>query len=392
MRVLIATTCKPDDRKTLCVIRALALSGAQVTVGGDRFLGQAFHSRFLDRKIHYPHPNDDMDGFVQSLMRHAAEKDYDVLLPMCDYTTIALAAHREEFSRHVCLPVPDYDSLLQTRDKMKTLKIAQQVGIEIPAAYCVHERRDLEVIVEKVNYPCVLKPRQGAGGIGLSFPDSKEALIRCYDSLPLESDMVFFYDRPLVQEYVSGDVHDVCLLFNRGQARAVLTQKRLRMYPHRGGVGILNETTDEPILKDKAIRLLEALRWHGPAQVEFKIDSNDGSAKLMEINGRFWGTLDLSVQAGMNFPLMACNMAMEGDIEPSSEYRVGLRYRWPFPFELLYAMEKKGGCRAFWKVFRLEANSVSDFWFRDPLPSLAEALYVARRVWWHRSLRPTRNG
>ena len=392
MRVFIATTCKFHDQKTLCVIRALALSGAQVTVGGDRFLGEAFYSRFSDRRIRYPHPKDDINGFIQCLMHHVAGRKYDVLLPMCNYTTIALSAHREKFSPYVQVPVPDYDSLLQARDKLQTLEIARQIGIKTPLTYCVHESQDLEEIAEKISYPCVIKPRQGAAAIGLMFPGSKEALMRCYNSLPSKSDMVFVYDRPLVQEYVPGEIHDVCLLFNRGKARAALTQKRLKMYPSRGGAGVINETTDEPALRDQAIMLLEALRWHGPAQVEFKIDSRDGTARLMEVNGRFWGTLDLSIQAGMNFPLMACRMAIDGDIDSSFEYKVGLRYRWAFPFGLLHAMETEGGWGSLWEFFRFDPNSVSDFWLSDPLPTLAKVLYIARLVWWHRSIRPTRSG
>ena len=391
MRAFIATTCKPDDRKTLCVIRALASRGVQVTVGGDRFLGQAFYSRFSHRRIRYPHPRDDTDGFVRCLTRHLAGREYDVLLPMCDYTTIPISVHREELSPYVRVPVPDYRSLCQTRDKLLTLGIARQLGIETPRTYCVHESQDLEAIAETVSYPCVVKPRQGAGAIGVMFPDSKAALMRAYSSLPSASDMVFVYDHPLVQEYVPGEVHDVCLLFNRGRARAALTQRRLRMYPRRGGVGILDETTDEPVLRDQAIRLLEVLRWHGPAEVEFKIDSRDGTARLMEVNGRFWGTLDLSIQAGVDFPWLACRMAIDGDIDPRFEYRVGLRYRWAFPYGLLYAMETNRVCRSLWEFIRYEPNSVSDLWLSDPLPTLAEALYIARRVWWHRSIRPTRS-
>ena len=139
MRVLIATTSKPDDRKTLCVIRALGLSGARITVGGDQFQGEAFYSRFIDQKIRYPHPRDDMDGFIQCLMHHVAGRKYDVLLPLCNYTTIALAAHQEEFSKYVRVPVPDHDSLYQARDKLQTLEIARQIGIETPITYCVHD-------------------------------------------------------------------------------------------------------------------------------------------------------------------------------------------------------------------------------------------------------------
>ena len=36
--------------------------------------------------------------------------------------------------------------------------------------------------------------------------------------------------------------------------------------------------------------------------VEFKLDARDGVAKLMEINGRFWGSLQLAVDAGVDFP------------------------------------------------------------------------------------------
>jgi predicted ATP-grasp superfamily ATP-dependent carboligase len=123
--------------------------------------------------------------------------------------------------------------------------------------------------------------------------------------------------------------------------------------------------------------LLETLRWHGPAQVEFKIDSRDGTARLMEVNGRFWGTLDLSIQAGINFPLMV----IDGDIDPNFEYKVGLRYRWAFPFGLLHAMETEEGWGSLLKFFRFELNSVSDFWLSDPLPTLAKVFYIARLVW-----------
>ena len=49
-------------------------------------------------------------------------------------------------------------------------------------------------------------------------------------------------------------------------------------------------------------RLLTALNWHGVAMVEFKIDAT-GQHWLMEINPRLWGSLALSIDAGVDFPL-----------------------------------------------------------------------------------------
>ncbi len=49
-------------------------------------------------------------------------------------------------------------------------------------------------------------------------------------------------------------------------------------------------------------RCCGALDWTGVAMVEFKLDARDGVAKLMEINGRFWGSLQLADRRGRRFP------------------------------------------------------------------------------------------
>ena len=47
--------------------------------------------------------------------------------------------------------------------------------------------------------------------------------------------------------------------------------------------------------------LLDELNWHGVAMVEFKV-TEDGTPYLMEINTRFWGSLQLAIDAGVDFP------------------------------------------------------------------------------------------
>ncbi len=62
--------------------------------------------------------------------------------------------------------------------------------------------------------------------------------------------------------------------------------------------------------------------------VEYKVDQRTGTPMLMEINGRFWGSLQLAVDAGVDFPRLLLECA-EGraPAEPVS-YRVGNRLRW----------------------------------------------------------------
>ena len=199
--------------------------------------------------------------------------------------------------------------------------------------------------------------------------------------------MAFDREHVLVQEYVPGEVHDACVLCEHGEIRAGLTQKRLRAYPAEGGIGTVVETTQEPELLDRARTLLQALRWHGPAQVEFKVDPQTGRTWLLEINGRFWGSTGVAIRAGINFPLLTCKLALAEDLGSSPEYAVGLRYRFPFPFGLLALAERGSRRQSLRDFFAPRRDTFSDLMWSDPLPLIAEVLYIGRRAWQRRSLR-----
>jgi predicted ATP-grasp superfamily ATP-dependent carboligase len=358
VKVLLAT-CGGGGRTTLSVMRSLARAGAQLTLGGDRFRGEAFRSRHAHARISYPSPAVDAAGFRASLLGHLRSRAFDVLLPMSDYTNLAISAIRSGVESLVSVPMPSHAAIRRAQDKLATLDLAQGLGVAIPDTHAPANRRELEEVATKIAYPCVLKPRSGAAARHTYVIESAAELVRRYEQLPRRNDLLYDY-RPLVQEFIPGRVHDVGALFCCGEPRALLTQARLRMRPAMGGVGVDNVTTRENDLQDQAVELLRALHWHGPAQVEFKRDARNGTPILMEVNPRFWGTLDLAVRAGIDFPNLAVRLAVDGDVEPCSEYRVGLRYRW---------LEARRG-RSFWNVLRPSKNAVTDFRWSDPMPQL----------------------
>jgi predicted ATP-grasp superfamily ATP-dependent carboligase len=369
MDVLVATESTSDDRKTLAAVRSLARSGARVIMGGD-MKRPAFFSRHCSGRIVYPHPEHGLDRFLDALEEHLKMRHYDVLLPMSDHITIPVAAARERLERHVRTVVPDPTSLERSRDKLKTLAIARRLGIGIPRTELVCGLEQLAGAADKTGLPCVLKPRRGAAGIGVQFIDSREELGAAWDRGVVQHNLVYDTRSRLLQGFLGGEVHDVCVLFRDGEPRAALTQKRVYMLPPRGGIAVLAETTDEPELRDLAIRLLAAMRWHGPAQVEFRIDERNGQPKLMEVNGRFWATLELSILAGVDFPVLACRMAIDGDVEPVFRYRVGQRFRWPIPF----AFQRGLSSHLRWSLLRPALRTGSNLSITDPLPHLMAAL------------------
>ena len=62
--------------------------------------------------------------------------------------------------------------------------------------------------------------------------------------------------------------------------------------------------------------------------VEYKVDAGTGTPYLMEVNGRFWGSLQLAVDAGVDFPALLLEAAVEGSVRPVAGYRTGVRSRW----------------------------------------------------------------
>jgi hypothetical protein len=62
--------------------------------------------------------------------------------------------------------------------------------------------------------------------------------------------------------------------------------------------------------------------------MECKLDQKRGQALLIEVNGRFWGSLQLAIDAGVDFPYLLCQLAMGRDIEAPVAYQVGVKSRW----------------------------------------------------------------
>jgi predicted ATP-grasp superfamily ATP-dependent carboligase len=74
-----------------------------------------------------------------------------------------------------------------------------------------------------------------------------------------------------------------------------------------------------------AVSLLKELQWAGVADVEFMIDPRDGTPKLMEINPRFWSSLYLALECGVDFPWLLVQTALMKRSNPSLVTKKGLK-------------------------------------------------------------------
>lgn len=328
MRILVTDG---DARATLAVVRALGRSGHYVAVGERQSPALAQSSRYCRERLTYPDPFENGPAFVSWLLSEVQRLGIDVVLPVSDVATALVADHRAEFERICRVPLPPRGALLRAADKADVMRLAETLGVPIPRTFFLEEPAQIEAAAAALTFPVVVKPRR-------SRVRTEEGWKAC--SVTYAADLADLRAKVrawpaaayplLLQEKIPGPGLGVFLCIHDGATVAAFSHRRLREKPPSGGVSVLSESVAmRPDLKEYAERLLTALEWNGVAMVEFKLDERDNVPKLMEINGRFWGSLQLAIDAGVDFPsILVDSLTRGGSVAAAPAYRVGVRSRW----------------------------------------------------------------
>lgn len=316
----------------IAMIRSLGSKNWDVIAADSDPHSPGFHSRYAREHFLYPAPQTAPREFVRALLAAARDKGVDLIIPITDEVILPLSEARAEFEGICRLALPERAVLEVVTNKLKTLELAHRLGVPVPQTHLVHTAQEAVEKGQTFSWPVVLKPqasrlyREQAG---------VEAFTVCYAETldQLAEQMGRFEGRcgVLLQEYCAGTGYGVELLMDHGRPLAAFQHRRLREVPITGGASAFRESVPlDRTLYCYSVRLLEALNWTGLAMVEFKVDS--GGPRLMEINGRVWGSLPLAVLSGMDFPARLAELYLNGassngDREPDAHYTVGVRAR-----------------------------------------------------------------
>jgi predicted ATP-grasp superfamily ATP-dependent carboligase len=350
MRVLIPERSTPN---VLSTIRALG-RGHEFTLKRGGSLEERMRSRCRARTVPIPDPTNDEAKFTRRLKELAG--NFDALMPFGHNATVAISQNLGDIE--IPTQVPPYYLLRHGHDKSLTVRTCTQLGVPCPRTWSPHD--------DPPSFPVVIKARKNCGvHTGIRYAADEEELRRGLEEMAKQPNVgnLSSYDDPIIQEMVPGPIHDCVGLYQNGEPKALLTQVRVETTPLDGGVGAYNRTTHNPDLIELSRRLLDGISWHGPFQAEYKLDSRDDRYKLLELNPKMWGTLELSMKAGINVPEMAMEVARGGDVEPQFDYRVGVKHVWPFPLVWRNFLERPSPGR----LARLFYHPVS---ITDPWPDL----------------------
>jgi len=324
---MIAVVLDGQLQSALATVRSLGEKGIKVFCGSHNRLGMSLFSTYCSRRFYYTSPRESEKKFIDDIMDVVKSSSEEIVIYcFSDETFLPISKCRNLFPTSVKLILPAPENVEIAFDKDRTLHLAQQVGVPIPETYFISNLEEVKKIAASISYPAVIKPRHSCfwqddrGYFGsVSLVDSPEKLLFEYEKIYQQ-----VKELPLVQEYIDGGEYGAFFLFEKGEVIAEFAHQRIRSISPYGGASTLRKSIAmSEDMKDCSMRLLKDLNWHGPVMVEFKRNCETGLLNLMEINGRWWGSLPLAIYAGVDFPYLYYQLA-NNKITKAENYKLDI--------------------------------------------------------------------
>lgn len=252
-------------------------------------------SRFVKGFDYYPETNDDT-LWISNIEATATKYKVDVIMPIFETGIRRMINNRTLMSSEMNLvALTDLSTFDKAINKWELVQHAIANDISAPDSVLLQPGEPVNMA--EMSYPKIIKPLEGfGGGMGVEVIKDAESLKQRLQSVtyPL-----------LVQDYIKGYDIDCSLLAKEGKVLAYTIQQGNLpgsgpFVPH---VGLAFKENDElfKVVED----LIKSLQWDGVAHLDMRYDEVLDRYVIIEINPRYWATLDGSCLVGVNFPYLA---------------------------------------------------------------------------------------
>ena len=391
----------------LTVVRDLGMHGVPVYGIGRTPTALGMHSRFLRRGLVRPAS---AEALIDQIVELGKELGEACLFAISESDIVLLNRYRDRLGNFKCL-FADAPRLASVLDKAQTYVAAEKVGIRAPRTAIITTMQEAERLQTALRFPVVLK---------WANPHEAWNLLAAFGFTPYKTFYCLTFDvlmhcrggferagtYPLIQEYAAGNGLGQFVLMKDGEAHYTFQHYRVHEWPPEGGASSLCESVPAHLHRDlmeKSIALLRELGWEGVAMVEYRYDTATGAAALMEINGRFWGSLPLAYHAGAHFPYLYYRLFGLGLPVDGPAYRAGVRCRYMVPetkrlARVLFAAHKIPDRSLSFRRIPEVLSYLADFvrprshYFvfdrKDPQPFLQDVRQILGKVFGGRSEKP----
>jgi protein-tyrosine-phosphatase len=310
-----------DGRVGLACLQSLGAAGRAIHAGVRRLGSSTERSRWCAR-VHAQPPGAAVDDALAWLLELDSRFAFSLILPATEASLRWLRALPEDHPVRAKAALPSDAALDTALDKGRTLALARELGLPLPPSRALSQGKVAPEFSGR--FPLVLKPVRSKVVIGGRLASLTVALVHDGEERRATLAAWLPFTAVLEQAWVPGRGIGVEVLYERGRMAWHFVHERLHEWPLTGGASTLRRAGGpEPELVEMTRRLLDRLDWHGVAMVEWRREES-GSLHLMEINPRLWGSLPLTIAAGVDMPKGLLDLAHGRPLRPGSGWKIGL--------------------------------------------------------------------
>ena len=270
-----------EYKHTTALIKGIKSSYPQVNITGQvsSERNAIFASKLIDKVL------------VGTLEQTLEIDQYDLIIPVSGRATQLIS---ELNMTEVFLATSK--QINSALDKYELSKACNEYGIAYPKTQKLERMND----IQSFGFPCIIKSRNETQvkfdtiylDCAQSFNKLRYQIERLLDKHP----------GLIVQERVRAKTsRGFFALCSNGKILCDFMHERVRQWPRSGGSSTSAKGIKCSQLQRISSDFLSDLNWTGPVMLEYLYDDVEGVYTLIEINPKFWGSLDLAINSGVNF-------------------------------------------------------------------------------------------
>ena len=251
-------------------------------------------------------------------------------------------------------------------NKHKLMEVCEKQGFPHPETYFLNNKGSLDIDIDSLRYPILIKPNHTFGARGMTLCQNKSDLLDKYPNIYKK------FGHCHLQTYIPEGGHqvEVQLFINENQELVQSSVvKKFRWYPNKGGSSCCNISCTNEKIVTICYNILKSIGWVGFADFDTIEDPRTGELLIMEINPRVPACVKSAFASGIDWADVIVSEYLN---KPHRKYRmereVYLRY---LGMEILWFVHSKSKLKTKPNWFRFFGRKIyyqdmSDW--TDPMP------------------------
>ena len=291
----------------------------------------------------------------------------DVVIPIAEREIAFFIEHKSVLSELTkIIPLPQLSAFQIASNKSRLSDFCSEQQLPHPKSVLSHSDHINTINNSNIKFPILIKPLDMKGGDGIIKMDSLNDFVNKYNNI---EDSIF------IQGYISGYDIDCSVICGNGKILCHTIQ-RGNLKGHNDFAPQLGfDLYEDPQVLKVVEEVMLKLNWSGIAHLDLRYDEQLKRFCIIEINPRFWGSIGASLNAGVNFPDLCIQLALDKDIDrmifESGHY---MRLK-----GVIKTLKKRPGF-IFKRKYLLDHSEVRSF-IKDPLPTMYRFIeWLGRKI------------